>query len=93
LQELEAKLEEDGRETSNLDELQRSLREELEEERKQHQKDLEERDFTTNQTRKKYQGKAPHMFPHSAFLRTITSSGIGTAQPRYALSIANSFYN
>jgi myosin heavy chain 9/10/11/14 len=61
VQELEAKLDEDGRETSNLDELQRSLREKLEDERKQHQKDLEERDFTTDQTRKKYQGMAPHV--------------------------------
>lgn len=53
---LETKLDEDGRESSKLDELQRSLREELEDERKQHQKDLAERDFTTDQTRKKYQG-------------------------------------
>jgi myosin heavy chain 9/10/11/14 len=53
---LETKLDEDGRESLKLDELQRSLREELEDERKQHEKDLAERDFTTDQTRKKYQG-------------------------------------
>ena len=40
---LETKLEEDGRESLKLDELQRSLREELEDDRKQHQKDLAER--------------------------------------------------
>jgi hypothetical protein len=36
--------------------LQKRLAEELEDEREQHQKDLAERDFTIDQTRKKYQG-------------------------------------
>jgi hypothetical protein len=36
--------------------LRQRLAEELEDEREQHQKDLAERDFTIDQTRKKYQG-------------------------------------
>jgi myosin protein heavy chain len=40
-----------------LNELRQRLAEELDDERAQHQKDLAERDFTTDQTRKKYQGK------------------------------------
>jgi myosin protein heavy chain len=56
VQELEAKLEEEGRESSDLDMLHQRLSEELEDERKQHIKDLADRDFTTDQTRKKYQG-------------------------------------
>lgn len=54
---LETKLDEEGRESSDLDMLHKRLSEELEEERKQHLKDLADRDFTTDQTRKKYQGK------------------------------------
>lgn len=57
IQELEAKLEEEGRDSSDLDMLHQRLSEELEDERKQHIKDLADRDFTTDQTRKKYQGK------------------------------------
>jgi myosin protein heavy chain len=53
---LEAKLDEGGRESSDLDILRQRLSEELEDERKQHLKDLADRDFTTDQTRKKYQG-------------------------------------
>ena len=56
LRELEAKLEEEGRETSETTVLRQRLAEELEDEREQHQKDLSERDFTIDQTRKKYQG-------------------------------------
>lgn len=53
---LEGKLEEEGRESSDLELLRQRLREEMEDERKQHQQDLAERDFTADQTRKKYQG-------------------------------------
>jgi myosin heavy chain 9/10/11/14 len=53
---LEGKLEEEGRESSDLEMLRQRLREEMEDERKQHQQDLAERDFTADQTRKKYQG-------------------------------------
>ena len=51
-----AKLDEDGRESADLGILQKQLAAELEDERDQHQKDLAERDFTIDQTRKKYQG-------------------------------------
>lgn len=53
---MESKLEEDDRESSDLAMIQKRLEEELEDEREQHQKDLSERDFTIDQTRKKYQG-------------------------------------
>ncbi|KAI0338330.1 hypothetical protein BDW22DRAFT_704784 [Trametopsis cervina] len=55
--ELEAKLEEEGRESSDLEMLRQRLREEMEDERNQHQQDLNERDFTADQTRKKYQAE------------------------------------
>ena len=57
ISDLETKLDEEGRESSDLDMLSRRLSDELEEERKQHLKDLADRDFTTDQTRKKYQGR------------------------------------
>ncbi|KAF8737443.1 hypothetical protein AX14_012835 [Amanita brunnescens Koide BX004] len=44
-------------ELTALNELRQRLAEELDDERAQHQKDLAERDFTIDQTRKKYQGK------------------------------------
>lgn len=57
LRDMEAKIEEDSRESSDLDLLKQRLAEELQDEREQHQKDLSERDFTADQTRKKYQGE------------------------------------
>ena len=54
---LEAKLEEEGRESSDLEVLRQRLAEGMEDERKQHQQDLAERDFAADQTRKKYQSK------------------------------------
>ncbi|KAL0958896.1 hypothetical protein HGRIS_014214 [Hohenbuehelia grisea] len=57
IQALEAKLEEDGRENSDMDHLQQRLMEELREEREQHQQDLKSRDFAADQTRKKYQAE------------------------------------
>ena len=56
VQELERKLEEEGRESSDLELLRQRLAEEMEDERKQHQQDIAERDFAADQTRKKYQG-------------------------------------
>lgn len=53
---LEARLEEEGREFSDMGVLRQRISEEMEDERKQYQKDLAERDFTADQTRKKYQG-------------------------------------
>ena len=57
LHELEAKLEEEGRESSDLELLRQRLKEEMEDARKQHQQDLAERDFDADQTRKNYQSK------------------------------------
>ncbi|KAF8880496.1 class II myosin [Infundibulicybe gibba] len=57
LRNLDAKLEEEGRDSSDMAMLRQRLAEELEDEREQHQKDLAERDFTTDQTRKKYQAE------------------------------------
>ena len=56
IHELEARLEEEGREFSDMGVLRQRISEEMEDERKQYQKDLAERDFTADQTRKKYQG-------------------------------------
>lgn len=57
VQELEEKLEEDGKDSSDMAVMQQRLAEALEDEREQHRKDLEERDFNMDQTQKKYQGK------------------------------------
>lgn len=56
LREAKAKLSEGGRENSETDLLRQHLVEELEDARERHQKDLTDRDFTIDQTRKKYQG-------------------------------------
>jgi myosin heavy chain 9/10/11/14 len=58
MHDLEAKLEEEGRESADMELLRQRLREEMEDARKQHQQDLAERDFTADQTRKKYQSKS-----------------------------------
>ncbi|TFY78541.1 hypothetical protein EWM64_g5472 [Hericium alpestre] len=57
IQELEAHMDEESRESSDLEVLRQRLSEEMEDERKQYQKDLAERDFTADQTRKKYQAE------------------------------------
>lgn len=57
LRDLDGKLEEEGRESSEAVIARKRLAEELEDEREQHQKDLAERDFATDQTRKKYQAE------------------------------------
>jgi len=54
---LEARLEDENREIGDMELFRRKLTEEMEDERDQYQKDLAERDFTIDQTRKKYQGK------------------------------------
>lgn len=56
VQELARRLEEEGRESSDLALLRQRLAEEMDDERKQHQQDIAERDFAADQTRKKYQG-------------------------------------
>jgi myosin protein heavy chain len=62
LHNIAARLEDEGRESSNMDLLHKRLAEELDDEREQHQKDLAERDFTIDQTRKKYQGNRSFVF-------------------------------
>lgn len=61
--ELEHIIEEEERESSELGIHRHRLVQQLQEEREQHKKDLAERDFASDQTRKKYQGKS--------FLRTF----------------------
>jgi myosin heavy chain 9/10/11/14 len=56
LNQLQTKLDETTREMNEFEIIKRRLLEEVEDERDQHQKDLSERDFTVDQTRKKYQG-------------------------------------
>jgi len=56
IRDLEAKLDEGGHESSELDILRQRLSDELEDERKQQLKDLADRNFITDQTRNKYQG-------------------------------------
>jgi hypothetical protein len=56
IQELETRLEQDSRESSDMGALRQRISEEMDDERKQYQKDLADRDFTADQTRKKYQG-------------------------------------
>lgn len=61
LRELEQQIEEEDRESSELGIHRRRLAQQLQDERLQHQKDLSERDFTSDQTRKKYQGNRSFM--------------------------------
>lgn len=56
IKDLEMKLEEEGQESSDAAVAQKRLQVEIEDERGQHLKDLAERDFAMDQTRKKYQG-------------------------------------
>ena len=56
IHELEARLEEGSREFTDMGVLRHRISEEMADERKQYQKDLAEREFTADQTRKKYQG-------------------------------------
>jgi len=57
IRELEARLEEESRDFTDMGVLRQRISEEMEDERKQYQKDLAERDFTADQTRKKYQAE------------------------------------
>lgn len=61
LRELEQQIEEEDKESSELGIHRRRLAQQLQDERLQHQKDLSERDFTSDQTRKKYQGNHPSL--------------------------------
>ena len=54
LRQAEGTLDDNSREFTDAEVVHRRLMEEMEDERDQHQKDLAERDFTMDQTRKKY---------------------------------------
>lgn len=56
LRELESKLNDENHENSELSILNQRLGDELGDIKNQHQKDMEEVEFTADQTRKKYQG-------------------------------------
>jgi myosin protein heavy chain len=57
LRDLEAKFDDEGRDFADMDAFRRRLTDEMVEERNQYQRDLAERDFTFDQTRKKYQAE------------------------------------
>ncbi|KAH9026853.1 myosin II heavy chain [Lactarius pseudohatsudake] len=57
IQELETRLEDESRESSDMGVLRQRISGEMDDERKQYQKELAERDFTADQTRKKYQAE------------------------------------
>lgn len=57
LRDLKSKVSDGGRENSESDMLRQHLVEELEDTRERHQKELADRDFTIDQTRKKYQAE------------------------------------
>ena len=63
--------------------LRQRLAEELEDEREQHQKDLSERDFTIDQTRKKYQGMLSVTLENILSLKQSFCSGTSTIKRRY----------
>lgn len=56
IQDLETRLEQENHESSDMGALWQRVSEELDDERKQYQKDLADRDFIADQTRKKHQG-------------------------------------
>jgi myosin protein heavy chain len=56
LQELESRLDDEGRDSNELAVLRERLTEEIEDERRQHQQDIEERDQAIESTQKRYQG-------------------------------------
>jgi myosin protein heavy chain len=80
VKELEARLEREGRGSSEQDVLQQRLAEELEDERKQHQNDLAECDFTADQTRKKYQGAASVSLSIDIYDKILYRSRTSSAQ-------------
>ena len=85
VRELEARLEEEGRESSDLEMLRQRLTEQMEDERKQHQQDLADRDFTADQTRKKYQSRSYYRVC-SFGANNCTSSRARSTDRRWALS-------
>lgn len=62
LRDTEAKSDEDKRAIADLEHFRQTLMEEVQGERDQHEKDLAERDFNMDQTRKKYQCRLLEVF-------------------------------
>jgi myosin protein heavy chain len=56
VQELESRLDDEGRDSSDLAVLRERLTEEIEDERRHHQEDIEARDQAIDSTQKRYQG-------------------------------------
>jgi len=80
IRELETRLEEESRESSDRGVLRQRISGAMDDERKQYQKDLAERDFTADQTRKKYQGtvtlsysQATKLTDHYAYSRACAT--------------------
>ncbi|CAE6451317.1 unnamed protein product [Rhizoctonia solani] len=73
IHDLEAKLEDENREVSNMELLQQRLAEAMEDERDQYQKDLQERDFAIDQTRKKYQAELAQLSEELQYQRDAMS--------------------
>ncbi|KAF8514982.1 nonmuscle myosin heavy chain b [Gautieria morchelliformis] len=73
IRDLEGKLEDENREIGDMELFKRRLTEEMEDERDQYQKDLAERDFTIDQTRKKYQAELAQLSEELQFQRDSMS--------------------
>ncbi|KIJ56408.1 hypothetical protein M422DRAFT_150276 [Sphaerobolus stellatus SS14] len=69
IRDLETKLEDEKGEITDMELFKRRLTEEMEDERDQYQKDLAERDFTIDQTRKKYQAELAQLSEELQFQR------------------------
>ncbi|KAG8835466.1 hypothetical protein FRC17_003033 [Serendipita sp. 399] len=74
ISELEARLEDESREFTDMELFRRRIKEEMEDERDQYQKDLASRDFTIDQTRQKYQAELIQLSEESRYLRDSISN-------------------
>ena len=75
IQSLQSKQQNDA-EMSNLEHMYSQLVEELDDERKQHEKDINDANFASEQTRNKYQGKIYStglIIAHTPFSRVISA--------------------
>lgn len=88
VRELEQRLEEETKDSGDLDVLRQRLTESMEDERKQHEHDIEERDFRIDQMRKTYQGASVVKSPVS--ILTISRSRTRGAERRCAFRIYSS---
>jgi myosin protein heavy chain len=80
-----ARLDDEGRESASIDILQKRLAEELEDEREQHLKDLAERDFAVDQTRKKYQGNVVPVVIELELIKTLQLNWPSSVKARFSI--------